>query len=74
MQTAYLVAELVTIPFAAFLAQVLSTRWLFALSAGLFIPAGALCGMTWDISSMMAFQVIQGFVGGATVPTVFATG
>ncbi len=67
-------AELLTIPFAAFLAQVLSTRWLFALSASLFIPAGALCGMAWDISSMTAFRVIQGFVGGAIVPTVFATG
>ena len=67
-------AELLTIPFAAFLAQVLSTRWLFALSAGLFIPAGALCGMAWDISSMTAFRVIQGFVGGAIEPTVFATG
>lgn len=74
VQTGYLMAELVMIPFAAFLAQALSTRWLFALSAGLFTIASALCGMAWDIHSMTAFRVIQGFVGGAMVPTVFATG
>jgi len=74
VQTGYLMAELVMIPFSAFLAQALSTRWLFALSAGLFTLASALCGMAWDINSMIAFRVIQGFVGGAMVPTVFATG
>jgi len=74
VQTGYLMAELVMIPFAAFLAQALSTRWLFALSAGLFTLSSALCGMAWDIESMVAFRVLQGFVGGAMVPTVFATG
>src|SRR5262249_55083682 len=33
-----------------------------------------LCGLGWDIDSMILFRVIQGFVGGAMVPTVFATG
>ena len=74
VQTGYLMAELVMIPFSAFLAQALSTRWLFALSAGLFTLSSALCGAAWDIQSMVAFRVLQGFVGGAMVPTVFATG
>jgi DHA2 family multidrug resistance protein len=74
VQTGYLMAELVMIPFSGFLAQALSTRWLFALSAGLFTLSSALCGMAWDIQSMVAFRVLQGFVGGAMVPTVFATG
>jgi len=74
VQTGYLMAELVMIPFAAFLAQSLSTRWLFALSAGLFTISSALCGMAWDIDSMILFRVLQGFTGGAMVPTVFATG
>ena len=74
IQTGYLMAELVMIPFSAFLAQALSTRWLFALSAGLFTLSSALCGAAWDIQSMVLFRVVQGFVGGAMVPTVFATG
>ena len=74
VQTAYLMAELVMIPFAAFLAQALSTRWLFALSAGLFTLSSMACGFAWSIQSMILFRAIQGFVGGAMVPTVFATG
>ena len=74
VQTGYLMAELVMIPFSGFLAQALSTRWLFALSAGLFTLSSALCGMATDINSMVAFRVVQGFVGGAMVPMVFATG
>ncbi len=74
VQTAYLMAELVMIPFAGFLTKALSTRWLFSLSAGLFTLASALCGMAWDIDSMIAFRTFQGFVGGAMVPTVWAAG
>src|SRR5215470_10818717 len=74
VQTAYLMAELVMIPFAAFLAQALSTRWLFALSAILFTISSALCGLAWNIESMILFRAVQGFTGGAMVPSVFAVG
>ena len=74
IQTGYLMAELVMIPFSGFLAQALSTRWLFTLSAALFTLSSALCGAAWDIQSMILFRVIQGFVGGAMVPTAFAVG
>jgi DHA2 family multidrug resistance protein len=74
VQTAYLMAELVMIPFSAFLAQAMSTRWLFATSAALFTLASIACGMASSIGSMIAFRAIQGFVGGAMVPTVFSIG
>ncbi len=74
VQTAYLMAELVMIPFSAFLAQALSTRWLFASSAALFTASSLLCGLAWNFQSMVAFRVLQGFTGGAMVPTVFAVG
>jgi MFS transporter, DHA2 family, multidrug resistance protein len=74
VQTAYLMAELVMIPFSAFLAQALSTRWVFALSAALFTLSSVLCGLAWNIQSMIFFRVLQGFTGGAMVPTVFAVG
>src|SRR6476469_9874539 len=51
VQTAYLMAELVMIPFAAFLTQALSTRWLFALSAALFVTSSIACGLAWNIES-----------------------
>ena len=74
IQTGYLIAELVMIPFSAFLSQALSTRWLFVASAALFTASSVLCGAAWDIESMILFRAIQGFVGGAMVPLVFATG
>ena len=74
VQTAYLMAEIVMIPLAAFLSQAISTRWLFTLSAVLFTLSSLLCGMAWSIQSMTMFRAVQGFVGGAMVPTVFATG
>ncbi len=74
VQTAYLMAEIVMIPLAAFLSQALSTRWLFTASAVLFTLSSILCGMAWSIESMTVFRALQGFVGGAMVPTVFATG
>lgn len=74
IQTAYLMAELVMIPFSAFLAQALSTRWLFAASAALFTLSSIACGCAWSIESMIAFRALQGFTGGAMIPTVFATG
>lgn len=74
VQTSYLMAEIVMIPLAAFLSQAISTRWLFVGSAVLFTLASLLCGLAWSIESMIVFRAIQGFVGGAMVPTVFATG
>src|SRR4051812_6498239 len=74
IQTAYLMAELVMIPFSAFLAQAMSTKWLFATSAGLFTLSSIACGLAWNMESMIAFRAIQGFVGGAMVPSVFAVG
>src|ERR1700749_2870306 len=74
VQTAYLMAEIVMIPLAAYLSIALSTRWLFTASAVLFTISSLMCGMAWIIGSMTVFRAIQGFVGGAMVPTVFATG
>jgi DHA2 family multidrug resistance protein len=72
MQTAYLTAEIVMIPLSGFLSQALSTRWLFTISAALFTVFSLMCGLAWDLRSMILFRTLQGFVGGAMVPTVFA--
>jgi DHA2 family multidrug resistance protein len=74
IQTAYLMAEIVMIPLSAYLAQALSTRWVFVGSAALFTVTSLACGAAWDLPSMVAFRAIQGFVGGAMIPLAFATG
>jgi len=74
IQTAYLSAEICMIPLSAYLAQALSTRWVFFGSAALFTLTSLLCGVAWDLPSMVVFRAIQGFVGGAMIPLAFATG
>ena len=72
VQTSYLVAEVVMIPLSGFLARLLSTRVLFTLSAVAFTLASALCAMVTDLNAMIVARAIQGFVGGAMIPSVYA--
>jgi DHA2 family multidrug resistance protein len=74
IQTAYLMAEIVMIPLSGWLSRAFSTRWLFTASAASFTLASIACGCAWNIQSMIIARAIQGFVGGAMIPTVFATG
>lgn len=74
IQTAYLMAEIVMIPLSGMLSRAFSTRWLFAASAAGFTIASIGCGFAQNIETMIAMRAIQGFVGGAMIPTVFATG
>jgi DHA2 family multidrug resistance protein len=73
VQTSYLIAEVVMIPLSGYLSRTFSTRYIFTLSAFGFTFSSMLCAMAWDINSMIIFRAIQGFLGGAMIPTVFAT-
>ena len=73
VQTSYLIAEIVVIPLSGWLSRVMSTRWLFAASAAGFTVTSMLCGMAWDIKSMIVFRALQGFLGGSMIPMVFTT-
>jgi DHA2 family multidrug resistance protein len=74
VQTSYLIAEIVMIPLSGWLARVFSTRWLFTASSVAFTLASLGCGLAWSIESMIAFRVLQGFVGGAMIPLAFSAG
>src|ERR1700760_5101880 len=56
VQTAYLIAEIVVIPLSGWLTRVFSTRWLFTASAAGFTIASLLCGLAWNIVSMLFFR------------------
>ncbi len=74
VQTAYLIGEIVMIPLSGWLSRAFSTRWLFTVSAAGFTISSIVCGFAWNIDSMIAARAVQGFIGGAMIPTVFATG
>jgi MFS transporter, DHA2 family, multidrug resistance protein len=73
VQTSYLIAEIIVIPLSGWLTRVFSTRWLFAASALGFTIASMLCGLAWNIQSMIAFRALQGILGASMIPTVFTS-
>ncbi len=73
VQTAYLIAEIIMIPLSGWLTRVFSTRWLFTLSAAGFTLSSMLCGIAWNIQSMIVFRALQGMLGASMIPTVFTS-
>ena len=72
VQTSYLIAEVVMIPLSGMLSRILSTRVLFTLSAAGFTLTSVACAFTSGIETMVLWRALQGFIGGAMIPTVFA--
>ncbi|KMK64841.1 DHA2 family efflux MFS transporter permease subunit [Puniceibacterium sp. IMCC21224] len=72
VQTSYLIAEVIMIPLSGFLARMMSTRLLFALSAAGFTAASFMCATSGSISEMILWRALQGFLGGGMIPAVFA--
>jgi MFS transporter, DHA2 family, multidrug resistance protein len=73
VQTAYLIAEIIMIPLSGWLTRVFSTRWLFTASAAGFTVTSMLCGLAWNIESMILFRALQGLAGASMIPTVFTS-
>ena len=73
VQTSYLIAEVVMIPLSGTLTRIFSTRYLFVMSAAGFTAMSFMCAISSSINEMMVWRALQGFVGGAMIPTVFAT-
>jgi len=73
VQTSYLVAEIVMIPLSGWLSRALSTRILYVLSALGFTLCSALCACAETLPQMILWRALQGFIGGAMIPTVFAS-
>ena len=73
VQTSYLIAEVIMIPFSGFLSRMWSTRVVFVVSAAGFTLASAWAGFAGSMNEMILARVVQGFIGGAMIPTVFAT-
>lgn len=73
VQTSYLIAEVVVIPLSGFLSRLWSTRVLFTVSALGFTVFSLACAFATSLPAMVLFRALQGFFGGAMIPTVFAT-
>ena len=72
VQTSYLIAEVIMIPLSGILSRAFSTRYLFFASCAGFTAMSFMCSTATTIGQMIVYRALQGFVGGAMIPTVFA--
>ena len=72
IQTAYLIPEVVMIPLSGYLSRLWGTQKVFLMSCGGFVLMSVAVGLSTSVEVMIVFRAIQGFVGGAMIPTVFA--
>jgi DHA2 family multidrug resistance protein len=72
VQSSYLIAEVIMIPISGWLAHVYSTRVLFTVCCAIFTIMSVACACATNLDSMIVFRALQGFFGGAMIPTVFA--
>ena len=66
--TGYMLSNVITMPVVAFLSSRFGRKRFYIFSVALFTCASMLCGLAWDLPSMVAFRVLQGIGGGALLP------
>ena len=69
VSTGYAMANITVIPISGWFQRRFGFRKYFAASILLFTIASALCGLAWNLPSLVVFRVIQGIGGGAIIPT-----
>ena len=72
VQTAYLIPEVVMIPLSGYLSRLWGTQKVFMASCAGFVIMSVATGLSTSIDGMIVTRALQGFVGGAMIPTVFA--
>ena len=63
IQTAYLIAEIISIPLTGFFTRILTMRWLFCIAISAFTLASIGCAFSGSFSSLIAWRLLQGFSG-----------
>jgi EmrB/QacA subfamily drug resistance transporter len=66
--TGYTLALATVIPLSGWAADRFGTKRLYMTAIALFTLGSALCATAWDINSLIAFRVLQGFGGGMLMP------
>ena len=68
VQTSAMIMQAVMMPSVGWLGSRLGNRRLYLLSLGTFVGGSILCGMAWDVYSLIAFRVVQAIGAGPLFP------
>jgi len=66
--TSYLVANSVALCASSWLAATFGRRNFFLSCVALFTVSSILCGLSWNLQSLLVFRVLQGLAGGGMTP------
>lgn len=66
--TSYLAANAIVIPMAGWLSRLIGRKRYLIYSIVFFTLSSFLCGVSWNIQSLIVFRVIQGLTGGSMPP------
>lgn len=69
--SAYLLAQVATVPIYGKLLDSIGRRPVMFVGIGLFLLGSILSATAWDMTSLIAFRAIQGLGAGAIMPTAF---
>lgn len=69
--TGFTLAVVATIPLAPWMTARFGVKRVYIWSLIVFIIGSILCGLAWDISTLIIFRVIKGFGGGLILPVGF---
>jgi MFS transporter, DHA2 family, multidrug resistance protein len=67
--TSYLVANAVILPVSGWLSSVVGRKRFYMISVALFTVSSFLCGISPNLSCLIAARVLQGFGGGGLAPS-----
>jgi len=66
--TTYLVANAIIVTATSYLPKRFGRKAFFLFSLGLFTLSSILCGLAWNLDSLLLFRILQGLGGGGMVP------
>ena len=66
--TGYLLSLAMSIPISGWLGDRFGTKRVFISALAMFTLSSLLCGLAWDVESLIAFRVVQGVGGGMLTP------
>lgn len=72
VSTAYLLTLGVAVPLSGWLGDRFGQTRVYLAALAVFTVASALCGMAWDLTSLIVFRVLQAFPGGI-IPVITMT-
>ena len=68
VSTGYILSNVIIMPIVAFMSSRFGRKNFYIFSVLSFTIASMLCGIAWDLPSMVVFRIIQGIGGGALIP------